>query len=167
MTTFIATATKDGGFDLGSEYNRIRLKNKLKETAGKRWKIEEAHIESKEQRRFFEGAVIKLIVYYQEGMHHKNQDDCFKVREWLKMEFNPEMVVIGGKSQKIAGSTLGKLQAGFLEKVIEWMDEQGYQTEVLDPKKYKYWRDVIYPYGGPDNYIDYLVETKQLKNVQV
>jgi hypothetical protein len=42
---------------------------------------------------------------------------------------------------------------------MTWLVEN-YQPpiEAIDPKKYKHWRDAIFPYKDPDNYIDYLIE---------
>lgn len=160
MPVFIAQSKK-GTLHLG-EYNAARLRDFLKKNEGIRIRIEPQTPESRQQRKFFEGAVIPLIVFYQEGMDHRDREHCDQVREWLKIEFNAEMVVVAGKTRIVAGSTKGKLQAGFLEKVIDWMTDQGYQTEFLNPTKYENWRDTIYPNGGPDNYIDYLVETKKL-----
>jgi hypothetical protein len=42
---------------------------------------------------------------------------------------------------------------------IEWLEEN-YATpdEATNSKKYKYWLETVFPFGGPDNYIDYLVE---------
>jgi cobalamin biosynthesis Mg chelatase CobN len=45
---------------------------------------------------------------------------------------------------------------------MDWMAEQGYQVEWLNPEEYKTWRDLIRDGGGPDNFIDYLVETGRL-----
>lgn len=159
---FFARATHDGGFDLGSEYNKLHLKKYLRENAGMRFEITSLSPESRKQRGFFEGAVVPLLTYYQEGMDHRNGDDKARVRDWLKIEFNGEFVVINGRSVKVPQSTKGKLQAGLLERVIDWMTDQGYRTEVLNPDEYKHWRDTIFPHGGPDNYIDYLLELKKL-----
>jgi hypothetical protein len=161
MTTFLAKATKDGGFDLGSEYNRQRLRKFLIDNAGKRMKIEPVHIESEKQRKFFEGAVVPMVAFFQEGMDHRNSKDLYNVREWLKQEFNAEQVVVNKKVKTIAGSTSGKLHI-FMEKVIDWMNEQGYPTHLLNPNDYKHWKDTIYAFGGADNFLDYLIEIKEL-----
>ena len=78
------------------------------------------------------------------------------------MEFCPEIVVIGGKTHKVPGSTKNKLQQFLMEKVLDWMTENGYKTEFLDPKAYKHWRDTIRSFGGPVDFIDYLVEEGKL-----
>lgn len=152
---------KDGGFDFGD--NRERVLKHAKFNVGQRFILSDFVPESSLQRRFFHGAVLAMIAYYQEGMDHHNANDLEKVFAWVKDEFNPEMVIVGGQAKKIGGSTKGKLEKGHLvEKVIDWMNEQGYKTELLVPADYKYWRDVIRSTGGPINYIDYLVEIKKL-----
>ena len=45
-------------------------------------------------------------------MDHRNTDDCEKVREWLKQEFNGELVVINGKYKTDVG------KAGSHEQLI-------------------------------------------------
>jgi len=156
--------TKDGGLDFG-ERNRAVFKQYLRDNPGQVLKIAPALPESGKQRRFLEGAVVPLVAFYQEGMNHNDLDDLRRVREWLKDEFNGELVIIGGKAHRIGKSTKGReaLQA-FLERVMDWLMEN-YQPppEALDPERFKVWRDTIYPYGGPDNFIDYLAELNILR----
>lgn len=147
---------KADGFDFGD--GRERLLKHCKFNVGKRFILSDFLPESNKQRRFFEGAVIPMITYYQEGMDHRNSDDCRRVHEWVKMEFCPEIVVIKGKTVKVPGSTKGKLQEFLVEKVLDWMSENGYKVELLVPDDYKHWKDIIYSSGGADNYIDYLRE---------
>lgn len=124
------------------------------------WRLAPILPESNKQRRYLEGAVIPLVTYYQEGMDHHSHEDIRTVREWLKEEFNGQMVVIGGKAHLIAKSTKGRdaLQP-FLELVVGWLqDNYAPPAEATDPNEFKRWRDTIFPAGGPDNYIDYLHE---------
>ncbi len=160
MPVFQAKA-HNGGFDLGSDYNRSRLKQFLKDNEGMRLKIEPLTPESAKQRKFFEGAIVPMICYYQEGLNYRNSNDLHKVREWLKLEFNAEYVVINGKSCIVPGTTKGHLQP-FLENVLDWMVDQGYQVDLLNPEQYKYWKDVVFMNGGADTYIDYLLELGKL-----
>lgn len=164
MSTFWAQSSPEGKLSLGSEYNATRFKEFLRKNPGIRFKIEPLTPESQKQRGFFEGAIVPLITYYQEKLDHHDNEDCRKVREWLKIEFCGEFQSVSGKSLKVPGSTSGKLNKGFLEDVLDWMSDQGYQTELLVPSDYKKWKDTVFPYGGPDNYIDYLLEIKKLKN---
>lgn len=162
QSTFIGRSMDGGKFSLGSEYNAARFRDFLKKNPGMRLKIEPLTPESDKQRRFFEGAIIPFFTYYQEGLDYRNPDDLETVREWLKIEFNGHFVTIKGKSHKVAQSTKGALNSGFLDRVMDWMVDQGYQVDLLNPNDYKHWRDAIRPHGGPENYIDYLKELRKL-----
>lgn len=154
--------TKEGGFDFG-EINRKRLYIFAKKNPGMPFEIKPILPESSKQRGFFEGSVCPLLTYYQEGMDHTNSKDVQNVREWLKTEFNAKAININGKIHKIGQSTSRKLSSGFLERVIGYIEENyAPPSEALNPAVYKDWRDRIFPYGGPDNFIDYLVEMKIL-----
>jgi hypothetical protein len=88
------------------------------------------------------------------------------VREWLKEEFNSELVIVAGKAHRVAKSTKGRETLGaFLERVADWLVEN-YQppAQALDPEAFKHLRDTIFMSGGPDNYIDYLRECGILKH---
>lgn len=153
--------SKDGtGLDF-AEQTRIKFKSYIKNHPNTPFEIVPLLPESGKQRRFFEGAVVPLVTFYQEGMDYRNAEDVRNVREWLKVEFGGGFVTIHGKAHKIARSTKNQLNQGFLERVIEWLTENyAPPEEALDPKKYQHWKDVIYPDGGPETYIDYLVELK-------
>lgn len=155
---------QDSRLNLGTDYQRDKFHAWLRGNEGARVTIAPVLPESRKQRRWFEGAVVPLLAFYAEGMDHRNYDDLRKVREWLKLEFNGEFVTLDGISHKVAASTKGQLNRGFLEAVLGWVNEQydpPYQA--LDPAQYKLWRDTVFPYGGPDNYIDYLCETGVLR----
>jgi hypothetical protein len=154
----------DGRLEFGP-FNRARFKGFLVGNPGIRLKITAQLPESRKQRRFLEGGIIPLIAYYQEGMDHRNPEDCARVREWLKEEHNGELVDIGGVVNKIGKSTKGReALTAFLERVMDWLVEN-YQPpqEAITPENFKHWRDTIFPLKGPDNFIDYLVETGILK----
>jgi len=155
--------TIDGGLDFGT-YTKIHLKKYIQENPNMAFELVPLLPESKEQRGFFEGAVCPLLTFYQEGMDYKNYHDREKVRQWLKIEFNGEMVDIGGKIHTIAQSTKNVLNQGFLERVIAYIEENyAPPSNVLNPEKYKYWKDVIFPSGGAETYIDYLLELNVLQ----
>lgn len=119
--------------------------------------------ETLKQRRWFEGALVAMVCFYQEGMDHHSSEDLAKVRDWLKIEFNGAIVEVAGKAHKVGASTKGELNSGFTERVIDWMADQGYKVEYLNPDIYKDWRDRIRVLeDGPDNFIDYLVSVKKL-----
>jgi len=159
---FTGRFTQDGGLSFGT-YIKMALKKFIKENPNMPFELKPLLPESQKQRGFFEGAICPLVAFYQEGMDHHNSQNISDVREWLKIEFNGQMMVVGGKSHIIGGSTKKKLNQGFLERIIGYLqDNYAPPDEILDPECYKDWRDRIYPYGGPDNYIDYLVELKIL-----
>jgi hypothetical protein len=166
---FTGRITKDGSIDFG-ERNAAIFKKFRAENVGMVLKIIPVLPESNKQRAYPEGAIIPLVTFYQEGMDHRSSEDCRKVREWLKLEFNSEVVSIdagesGSQVHRIAKSTKGReaLNA-FLERVMDWLhDNCSPPAEAIDPQSFITWRDTVMPYGGPDNYIDYLVETGVLK----
>lgn len=160
---FMGRFRPDGGLEFG-EYTRMHLKKYIKENPGMPFQLKPIFAESKEQRGWFEGALVPLVTFYQEGMDYRNSKDNEKVREWLKLEFLGEMVSIHNKVHRVAQSTSQKLNLGFLERVTDWLIENyAPPIEALDPEKYKHWRDTVFPYGGPEDYLGYLLELKILK----
>src|SRR3990167_8850963 len=107
--------SEDGGLNFGT-YTRIDLKKFANENPNMPFELKPMLPESEDQRGFFEGGLCPLVAYYQEGMDYRSYKDRQKVREWLKVEFNVDLVVLGGKSHKIAKSTKNKLNQGFLER---------------------------------------------------
>lgn len=158
-----ARVRSDGGFDFGERTEQ--LKAWLKKNAGARLELIHLLPESRKQRKFYHGAVLPLWAYLN-GHDYKDSDVLHWIHEYAKAEFNGEMVIFDGKPQKRGLSTKGKLGV-YVEKVIEYLVEQYAidQREVLDPERYKYWRDVLFPSGDTacDNYIDYLIAIKVLK----
>lgn len=155
--------SEDGEKLAFGSYTKMWLKEFMKKNPDMPFEINPLLPESKEQRGFFEGAICPLVAFYQEGMDHRDWKDVRKVRDWLKIEFNGELVAIGGKSHRIALTTKNRLNQGFLERVEGYIqDNYAPPTEALNPKKYKHWRDTIFPIGGADNYIDYLADIKIL-----
>ncbi len=70
----------------------------------------------------------------------------------------------GKKRTKRASSKGSKNLNKVAEYTIDYLvSEYGIdQSEVLNPDKYKTWRDEVFPYGGVDNYIDFLLESGKL-----
>jgi hypothetical protein len=163
MSEFWAQS-KDGNLSLGTEENARLFRDDLRKNPNARYHISRLTPESKDQRGFFEGAVVPMVTFFQENMDHMDSADLAKMRHWLKVEFNGEIMVVAGKANKVPKSTKGKLNKGFIDRVIDWLEAQYAidRIEVLNPKDYKNWRDTIFPSGGPDNYIDYLVEVGRL-----
>lgn len=155
---------KENGFDFGDDLDDF--KSWAKEHVGEQVAIELFLDESWKQRRFFEGAIVRLCTYYQDNLDYRDWRDVVKCREWLMQEFNGEDVAIGGRIKRISKSSKGLLNKGLMERILDWMADQGYQVEILNPKEYKKWRDEIYPSSSPSdpaNYIDYLLSLRQLK----
>ena len=162
MTNFTALA-KDGKLSM-NEYTRNKFTKWLKENDGVRLKITADTPESKSLRGYLEGALIPLIAFYQEGHDHRSVVDCQLIREWLRLEFNAKMTVVSGVARKVGKSTKGREELrAFVDKVVDWMEEQGY--EIPNPDEYKVWRDSIKPYSDIDNFIDYQVSIGKLKQI--
>ena len=156
--------SKDGKGFVFSDWMKRSLIQYMRSNPNTPFVLEPVLPESKEQRGWFEAGLCGIFAFYQEGLDHRNSKDLKKVREWLKLEFNSELVAIGNKSHRIALSTKNKLNHGFLERCVDYLIENyAPPMEILDTKKFKHWRDAIFPYGGPDNYIDYLLEINILK----
>lgn len=159
--------SKDGKGLIFSDFFRSKMLEYMRKNPGQPFEISPILAESTKQRGWFEAALCPLVAFYQEGMDHRNYKDIKKVREWLKIEFNSEMVNILGRVNKVAKSTKNELNNGFLERVVGYLQENfSPPIEALDPKCYKHWHDSIFPYGGPDNYIEYLLKTNKLKPVE-
>jgi hypothetical protein len=155
---FLGRIKHGGGLDFG-ERNGVIFKRYLAEHPGMVLKITPVLPESGKQRGFLEGGVLPLIAYYQEGLDHRNAEDVRKVRDWMHEEFSSEWVELAGKAHLVPKSTKGRdnLQR-FLESVLGWLVENyAPPQEALSPEKFKHWREAVFPFGGPDNYIDYLV----------
>jgi hypothetical protein len=159
---FVCRISRDSGLDFG-ERNRALFKQYLKAHPGVLLKITPVLPESNKQRRYFEGALVPLIAYYQDGMDHRNADDRASVREWLKQEFNGHTVMIAGEAHKIGKSTRGRdVLNRFVEDVVAWLqDNYAPPAQALEPTSFKNWRDTVM--DGPDNYIDWLVLEGVLK----
>ena len=163
---FTCRVSEDGGMQFG-ERNRVYFKQWLKANPGALLKITNVLPESNKQRRYFEGAIVPLIAHYQTGMRHDSADDRRTVREWLKLEFNGEGVMLAGKMHRVGKSTKGRdaLQP-FLERVITWLVENyAPSQEALDPAAYQRWVDMADLVGAPTSYIEYLVECGVLQKI--
>lgn len=145
---------------------RDRMIKDLLENEGARYVVERLTPESSRMRAYFEGAVIPLFVYL-DGNDYKDPHVINYYREnYIKPEFNGEMVVIQGKPVKVGKSTKGELKE-LTDRLIDWMEEQyGIdRTTCLQPEDYKKFRDTIYPFTDFETYIDYLIEVKKLPAV--
>jgi hypothetical protein len=155
----------NGKLSIGSEYNRARFSERLKK--GGRGHIIFDLPESRRMRRFFEGAIVPLCTYFQDNLDYRSNEDCELMRESLIEDcLGCTVKIINGKERRKRKSSKGrdnlkKLSEYAIDYLVENYDLD--QELCLDPDKYKTWRDTIFPFGGPDNYIDYLISIKSLK----
>jgi hypothetical protein len=79
------------------------------------------------------------VTFYQAGFDHHDNEDRHRVREWLKEEFNGEIVELGGKVHWIAKTTKGRDQLQpFLERVLaRVMENYEPPPEALNPMRIK------------------------------
>lgn len=152
----------DGGLEFGPII-KMKLKQFIKQNPGMPFTLQPFYPESDKQRGWFEGALVSLVTFYQEGMDYHSSKDLQDVREWLKLEFNGRYITIGNKAHIVGQSTKHALNNGFLDRVVDWvMETYAPPMEALYSESYKNWRDTVFPYGGPDNYIDYLISLNLL-----
>jgi len=161
MTVFIAKSI-NGGLSLGSEHNRARLKQHLRDNPGMTYRIEAQLPESEKQRKFYHGAVLPLWAYLN-GWDYEDSEILRFLHHEAKKEFNGEMVMLDKKMVKRGKSSKGKLQH-LVESLVTYLEENYAidREKVLSPSEYKYWRDVVYSNGGPETYIAYLKELNHL-----
>jgi len=147
-----------------SDYNADRFRKDLKNNPGARYKIERLTPESKEQRGFYHGGVLSLWAFLND-LDHKDSNIIEELHHYAKKEFNGMIIILEGKKKKVGKSTKGILNTGYIEKVIEYLEENYAidRATMLNPEEYKRWRDEIAPYSKIDNYIDFLVEQGILK----
>lgn len=121
--------------------------------------------ESRNMRRYY-FSILKLWCYL-DGNDYKNSDLIEKYHEASKLEFNAEMVNIGGKVRKIGKSSKGSLKT-LIEALISYLeDNYGIdRAEVCNPDDYKYFMDVVYIDGKYDDFISYLLDIGKLKNTK-
>lgn len=164
MLTINALAEKNGTIAMTEHQDYLKRKY-VGERAGRRIRltIEEVTPESRNLRRFYHGAIIPLWAHL-DGKDYQDSAVLAEFHEVAKNEFNPKMIVVSGKAYKVGRSSKGKDLQPFVERVIDFLTEQyGIDPmEVLNPETYKDWNDRIYPYGGPDTFIGYLLSVKKL-----
>lgn len=155
---------KNGAISMPSDFARTVFKKHLLNNEGAIFDIvKRTPEESRSQRKFYHGAVLPLWVYL-DAKDYKNSDMIARYHEIAKIEFNGDFEATNGKTYRIGKSTQKELNNGFLERVIDNLVSQyGIdQSIVLNPKLYKKWRNEVFPFGGPENFIDYMREIKLL-----
>lgn len=145
---------------------RGQFKDLLKKR-GIRFRIEQLTPESEQLRRYFEGAICPMFAFFQDYLDHRDWRDVKQAREFIKVHFNGELMEVDGIIERVPVSTKGReVLKRVTNEAIDYMeDHYGIDRKlVLDPKHYEHWRDTVFPYGGSDNYIDYLVDLGRLKD---
>jgi hypothetical protein len=161
---WIIEGTKDGRLNFG-DYNRAKFIKYLAEHGPIRLELKPMTPESREQRGFYFGAVLRLWAFL-DGKDYKDPEVIEMLHEIAKVEFNGQMIKVAGKVRKVGKSTKGKLNQGYLDRLIDYLEEQyGIdRTKVLDPEDYKYFRDQIYSTNTQyDDYISYMLALGKLK----
>ncbi len=152
-------------FDFG-DFNRRKLVQYIRENPNSLFSLEPILPESRKQRRYFEGALVSMFVFYNGGDYHDPRV-LADAREDLKREFWSELRTnwITGTVEKRAKSTKGsKALNAITELVYEYLVENYAVPErALNPKTYKDWRDIELTNGAPVNYLDYLLLLKIIK----
>lgn len=149
-----------------SDFQYAQIVQFAKEHKNERMELRALLPESRHQRNWLEGGLIPLFVFWtgRDWNDWRVREDA---REDIMREANGELRVnaLSGKTEKYARSSKGRDN---LNKVCEWLldyltEQYAVPDEAIDPKKYKVWRDTIYPAGGPDDYISYLLEIGVIK----
>ena len=139
---------------------------RVKEVLVSNGDIEGDEEETEGQRRYFEGCLVKLFVFYH-GKNWKDSKVCQDAREDIKLEFNGETRenMFTGKVERHAKSTKGK--AVLAEVVLQTADylTENFRApfEALDSESYKAWRDGVKGWGDDDDYISYLLANGVLR----
>lgn len=158
---FQARANKEGtGLNFAPK-ERIKFLEYLKNHKTIVLTIEARFPESTKQRRFYFGAVLALWVYL-DGKNYKNSDLINMYHEMAKIEFNGAVVISRGKSVRVGKSSKGELNQGFLEKVIEHLEENyGIDaSKCLNPAVFKDFEDRVLMNGKYEDFIDYMKDLK-------
>lgn len=150
---------KNGKLDFGNKERTEKARRFAMRNNGERfWLDTMLPTDSIGQRKFYHSAVLRLWVYL-DGNDFRDSATLDEYHEWAKIEFNGIGKTINGKTHKIGGSTKGKLNKGYVDRVIDKLEEQyGIdRKKLLDHKHYKNFRDTIFINGEFENYIEYLL----------
>lgn len=152
-------------FELG-DLNYDRVIQYVRENPNCIFSLEPVLPESRKQRRYFEGALVSMFVFYNGGDYH-DPKVLADAREDLKREFWSELRTnwITGTVEKRAKSTKGSKALNAITELVYAYLVENYAVpeQALNPATYKNWRDVELTKGAPVNYIDYLLALKIIK----
>ena len=141
------------------DYNSASIRDYIQKNPNSIFELKPLLPESNLVRRYYNGGLIPMFCFVS-GMDWKDSKVKDAAHELVKQEFNPGYFEWKGKKVKLGRSTKGRENLNALvERLSAYLLENGATPESLDPEKFKEWRDTIYPYGGPENWIDYCLET--------
>lgn len=146
MKTLFDATIKEGGLDFGSEYNRIRFNQYLKDNPGKRVKIEKyENPVSDEMRGYMFGAVIPFLRQISPDTWTGMTDE--QIYEILKKNFNyfEAYNPLTKRTERFGQSVMNtscknKKAMEFIQRIGDWVEENYNQT-LPDPEEYKRFRD--------------------------
>lgn len=146
MKTLFEAKIVNGGLDFGSDHNRIRFNQYLKDNPGKRVKIQKyENPVSDEMRGYMFGALIPFLRQISPDSWPAMDDD--QIYEVLKKNFNyfeaynPLTKRVERFGQSVMNTSCKNLKAmEFIERIGQWVEENYNQT-LPDPEEYKRWRD--------------------------
>lgn len=153
---------KEGKLDFGSDRANIDWQKFKDAHEGELMEIKPYFPESKKQRGWFEGAMVRTLTYFHEELDYRKSSDCKIMHEWLKQEFNGEAVTVNGKTHIRGKSSKGLLNKEFGERVLNYYIDQGYPIEAINHERYKDWKNRLSITEKWNSYIDYLVDLKIL-----
>ena len=143
------------GIDFGEKRNDY--KKFVAENEGIRAEIIPTLPESKNQRRYFEGAVIPMWTFL-DGLDYKDHSINKDTRDIAHQEFLGELKYRNDKPYRVGTTSKGKLKE-ITESTILFLEEQyGIdRMKVLNPDDYDKFIDEVYMDGHFETYIDYLI----------
>ncbi len=125
--------------------------------------IEKKKKESRKQRGYYFGACLTVWAYLND-LDWKDKEVIDGLHEIAKKEWNRGVMIVDDVAQVFGKSSRnGNLQP-LIDGVIQHLeDEYGIKRQdCLDPEDYLYWKDVIFPSGDCDWYIQYLSKIGKL-----
>lgn len=161
MAEFRAKINKIGnGFDFPPKGRMIFLEY-AKKHAGRQVVIKTILPESENMRDFYHGAVLIMWAYL-DGKDYHDPAVMEDYHELGKLEFNAKVIETKTGQKKVGQSTRGVLNDGYLEKLIDYLEENYgiKRQDALNPEHYKDFRDRIYMNGQYEDYIEYLQDLK-------
>lgn len=137
-----------------SEFNRIRIKELVKNDGVKYFELRPRVRASRKQQGYLEGAVIWVYAKWQYGLDPRKPETHEQARYLFKRDFHYDVVKDkDGKPQRVPKS-LRKKHAEALDTYVNWAQENG--APVPNEQLYKLWRDEYSMVPTWEHYWDWL-----------